>query len=102
MEHQIFSLGKMILHDRCSTLYDLASLFRGRRSTLDECKNRKTHWHEAVSSALNFSRNGFIFLLSTSKIEEARSIVSFLMLSSSKIEEVSQNCLVFDVVKFKK
>ena len=30
-----------------------------------------------------------------------RRIVSFLMLSSSKIEEVSQNCFVFDVVKFK-
>ena len=25
----------MILHDRCSTSYDLASLFRGRRSTFD-------------------------------------------------------------------
>ena len=25
----------MILRDRCSTSYDLASLFRGRRSTLD-------------------------------------------------------------------
>ena len=36
-------------------------------------KNRKTHWHEAVSSALNFP---------------------FL-------KEVSQNCCVFDVVKFK-
>ena len=31
----IFSFGKMILRDRCSTSYDLASLFRGRRSTLD-------------------------------------------------------------------
>jgi len=36
-------------------------------------KNRKTHWYEAVSSALNFP---------------------FL-------KEVSQNCFVFDVVKFK-
>ena len=27
--------GKMILCDRCSTSYDLASFFRGRRSTLD-------------------------------------------------------------------
>ena len=27
--------AKMILRDRCSTSYDLASLFRGRRSTLD-------------------------------------------------------------------
>ena len=27
LEHQIFSFGKMILCDRCSTSYDLASLF---------------------------------------------------------------------------
>ena len=27
--------SKMILRDRCSTSYDLASLFHGRRSTLD-------------------------------------------------------------------
>ena len=33
LEHQIFSFGKMILHDRRGTSYDLASLFRGRRST---------------------------------------------------------------------
>ena len=39
-----------------------------------EWKNRKTHWYEAVSSALNFP---------------------FL-------KEVSQNCFVFDVVKFEK
>ena len=26
---------EMILRDRCSTSYDLASIFRGRRSTLD-------------------------------------------------------------------
>ena len=32
--HQIFSFGKMILRDRCSTLYKLASLFRGRRKIL--------------------------------------------------------------------
>ena len=35
MEHEIFRFAKMILRDRCSTSYDLASLFRGRRSTLD-------------------------------------------------------------------
>ena len=33
LEHQIFSFGKMILCDRCSALYDPASLFRGRRNT---------------------------------------------------------------------
>ena len=34
LEHQIFKFAKEILRDRCSTLYDLASLFRGRCSTL--------------------------------------------------------------------
>ncbi len=33
LEHQIFRFAKMILRHRRSTLYDLASLFRGRRST---------------------------------------------------------------------
>ena len=35
LEHQIFRFAEMILRDRCSTSYDLASLFRGRRSSLD-------------------------------------------------------------------
>jgi hypothetical protein len=78
LKHRIFRFAKMILRDRCSTSYDLASLFRGRRNILVDFrqmdwKNRKMHWHEAVSSAVNFP---------------------FL-------KEVSQNCFVFDVVKFK-
>jgi len=32
---------------------------------------------------------------------KSRRIASFLVLSMSKIEEVSQNCFVFDAVKFK-
>ena len=35
LEHQIFRFAEMILRDRCNTLYDLASLFRGRRNTCD-------------------------------------------------------------------
>ena len=35
LEHQIFRFVEMILRDRCSTSYDLVSLFRGRRSTSD-------------------------------------------------------------------
>ena len=56
-------------------------------------KNRKTHWYEAISSALNFP-----FL------KESRRILSFFDVfnSTSKNEEVSQNCFVSDVVKFKK
>ena len=35
LEHQICRFAKMILRDRCSTSYDLASIFRGRRNSLD-------------------------------------------------------------------
>ena len=35
------------------------------------------------------------------KLRKSRRIVSFLTLSSSKIEDVSQNCFAFDVVRFK-
>ena len=71
-----------------------------------EWENRKTHWSEAVSSALHFpflnevSQNASFLMLSTSKIRKSRRIVSFLTLSSSKIKEVLQNCYGFDVVKF--
>ena len=35
LEHQIFRFAEMILRDRCSASYDLASLFGGRRNNLD-------------------------------------------------------------------
>ena len=80
LEHQIFRFAEVILRDRCGTSYDLASLFRGitfswqaRYFRQVDWKNLKTHWYEAVSSALNFP---------------------FL-------KEVSQDCFVFDVVKLK-
>ena len=56
-----------------------------------EWKDRKTYWYESVSSALNFP-----FL------KEVSQNSSFLMACTSKNEEVSQNCFVSDVVKFKK
>ena len=44
LEHQIFRFAKTILRDRCSTSHDLASLFRGRCSTLDRWNgNIATH-----------------------------------------------------------
>ena len=84
-----------------------------------ESKNRKTDWYEAVSSALNFpfwkqvSQNCFVFDVvnlktwgslaelfrfwrcQVQKLRKSRRTVSFLTLSSSKIEEVSQNSCVF-------
>jgi len=35
LEPQIFRFAEMILRDRCSTSYDLALIFRGRRTALD-------------------------------------------------------------------
>ena len=92
LEHQIFRFAEMILRDRCSTSYDLASLFRGRRSTLDRWSGKIAKRIGTRPSALHST---FHFW------RKSRRIASFLMLSTSKIEEVSQNCFVFDVVKFK-
>ena len=70
LEHQICRFVKVILRDRCSTSYDLASLFRGRRSTLDR-------WSGKIAKRIG-TRPNFPFL-----------------------KEVSQNCFVVDVGKFK-
>ena len=98
----------MILRDRRSTSYDLTSIFRGYLRQVD-WKNRKMHWYEAVSSALNFSffEGSLAEFICFSccqirKLKKSRRIASFWMLSSSKNEEVSQNCFVFDVVYFGK
>ena len=74
----------MILRDRCSTSYDLASLCRGRRSTLDRWSGKIANRIGTFLFLKEVSQNYFVFMLST-----------------SKIEEVSQNCFVFDVAKFK-
>ena len=84
-----------------------------------EWNNRKTHWYEAVSSALNFPflkevwQNCFIFdvinfenwrsladlfrfrCCQVPKLRTSRRTVWFLALSSSKIEEVPSNSCVF-------
>ena len=109
LELQIFRLLRWFLHDRCSTSCDLASLFRGRRCTLDRWSGKVAKRIGKRPSALHStfyfwrkSRRIVSFLmLSTSKMRKSRRIVSFLMLSSAKNEEVSLTCCVFDVVKFK-
>ena len=115
LERQIFRFAEMISRDRHSTSYDLASLFRGRRSTFDRWtgKKRKTHWYEAISAAVNFpflkevSQDCFVFdvvkfknwrslaemlrfgCCQVQKMKKSRRIVSFFTLSSSKNQEVS-------------
>ena len=93
LEHQIFRFAEMILRDRCSTSYDLASLFRGRRNILDR-------WG-GLEKTQNALVQGRQLCTQLSIFDGNLEIVSLLMLSTSKIEEVSQTCFIFDVVKFK-
>ena len=110
LEPQIFRFAEMILRDRCSTSLDLASLFRGRHNTLDRWTLKK--WQNALVRGRQLCTQLSIFEGSLAeffrfwccqlrKMRKSRRIASFLTLSSSNIEEVSQNCFVFDVVKFK-
>ena len=119
LEHHICRFAKMILRDRCSTSYDLASLFRGRRSTLDtwngKIAKRIGTRPSALQSTFHFwreSRRILSFLmLSSVEMKKSRRIASFLKLLSSKMKEVdvvnlkkevSQKCFLFDVINFKK
>ena len=94
LKHQIFRFAKMILRDRSSTLYGLASLFRGRRAALDRWSGKME------KSQIALVRGRLCIQLSILEGSLAE-FFRFWRLSSSKIEEVSQKCWVFDVAKFK-
>ena len=74
----------MILRDRCSTLHDLASLFRGRRSTLDR-------WSGKSQNTLVRGRQLCIQL----SILEGRLAEFFRFDLVKFIEDVLQNCCIF-------
>ena len=120
LEHQIFSFGKMILHDRRSTSYDLASLFRVRRSTWHRRSGKITkrigtrrsalhstfHFEGSLAELLHFEVLKFenwenlakllrLWCCQVQKLRKSRRLAALLMLSSSKVEEVSQNCCGF-------
>ena len=108
LEHQICRFANMILRDRCSTSYGLASFFRGRRSTLDRWSGKIARRIGTRPSALHptsiFEGNHAEFFrfwcCQLRNMRTSRRIASFLTLSSSKIGQVSQNCFVLDVVNF--
>ena len=93
LEYQMCRFAKMILRDRCSTSYDLASDFRGWRSTLDRWTGKIA---KRIGTRLSALHSTFHFW------RTPRRIALFLMLPNSTNEEVSQTCFVSDVVKFKK
>ena len=74
---QIFKFAKMILRDRCSTSYNLASLFRGRRNTLDRWNGKIAKRIGTRPLALHSSFHVW---------RKSRRIASFLMLTTPKIE----------------
>ena len=108
LEHQTVRFAKMILRDRCSTWYDLASLFRGRRISLDRWSGKRIGTRpSALQSTFHFwrtSRRTASFLMlppsnfwlcQVKTLRKSRRIAAFLTLSTSKIEQVSQNSFVF-------
>ena len=107
LEHQIFSFATMILRDGCSTSYDLASLFRGRRSTLETWTGKiakRMARGRQLCTQLSMFEGSLAELLcfwccQAQKLRKSRRIASFLTLSSSKAEEVSQNCFVFKLAE---
>ena len=92
LEPQIFRFAEVILRDRCSTSYDLASLVRGRRSSLDRWtgKNAKRigtrpsalhstfHFWRCLAELLRF------WCCQLKKMRKSCRIDPFLMLSSAK------------------
>jgi hypothetical protein len=66
-------------------------------------KNRKTHGHEAVSSAPSVpvlkevSQDCFVFDVAKSKIEKASQNFFVLGLRTSLFEEVLQKCFLLDL-----
>ena len=107
MEHQIFRFGKVILRDRCSTSYDLASLFRGTRNTLDTWTGKIAKRIGTRRSALHSTYQLSIFEGSLAELLRFSCchLRKFEEVSPSgriaKIEEILQNCCVLDIVKFK-
>ena len=71
---------------------DLASLFRGRRSTLNR-------WNGKIAKQNALARGRSAFNFPFLKEVSHNCFVSDVV--NLEIEEVSQNCFVFDIVNFK-
>ena len=86
LEHQIVRFGKMILCDRRSTRMTWHHFF------VDRWNGKITKRIGTRPSALHST---FYYW------RKSRRIASFLMLPTSNVEELSQNCFVSDIVKRK-
>ena len=84
LEHQIFGFAGVILPDRCSTSYDLASLFPGQRSTLDRWSGNHKRRPSALHSAFYVGR-------------KSRRIASFLILSTWNLRKSRRISFIFKI-----
>ena len=85
-------MSTVILRDRCSTLFDLASLFRERGNTLNK-------WDGKIPKLIG---TRLLALHSTFHFGRKSRTIFVFDLVNSKIQEVSQNCFVLAVVKIQK
>ena len=90
LAHQIIRFVNMISRDRCSTLHDLASLFRGN-STLERWDGKIAKHIDRRPSAAHSSFHFWRMY---------HSIASFFVLSSWKIEDASQNFVLLELWTF--
>ena len=96
LDHRTGRFTKMILHDRCSTSYDLASLFRGRRRALDRWARRITIRIGTTPSALHSLPELLRFWRCQCQKLSRRSS-SFWSCQLQFCQEVLRDCFVLDV-----
>ena len=96
LDHRTGRFTKMILHDRCSTSYDLASLFRGRRPALDRWARRITIRIGTTPSALHSLPELLRFWRCQCQKLSRRSS-SFWSCQLQFCQEVLQDCFILDV-----
>ena len=125
IEHPIPRVASMILRDRCSTLHDLASLCRGRRTLNSWSGKIATHFGTKPSTLYSLfyfwgkSRRSVSFLMlppwksegvsriffcccQGGKWWTSRSLAAFLMLWGSKMGKISQRVVSFSNVQVDK
>ena len=87
LEHQIFRFAEVILRDRCSTSYDLSSLFRGKI----EWKNRKTHWYEALGFPFLKEVSLYCFIFDVVKFQNWGSLAEFHRFGAGNLQFLSNS-----------
>ena len=112
LEHQIFTFAKMICVTgaalRMTAWPGITFSWQAQYFRQMESKSRKTHWQEAVSSALNFpflkevSQNCFVFdVASFENWESLAELLHSWRCQVQKMRTSGKNCCASDVVKFK-